>query len=60
MKPRWAYEIVGCRKRTKRSGVCAFFNVVRNDGKEVASVRDEDQATKIMLKFESWAVKPWR
>jgi len=60
MKPRWTYEIVPCRRRTKRSGVCQFYAVVRNDGKEMTAVRCPYQSIDIKKRFERWAMQPWR
>jgi hypothetical protein len=33
---------------------------VRNDGKEIAALRDENEAAQLKQLFERWAVQPWR
>lgn len=59
MKAAWAYRVVQSRVRHRRGYYHELFQLVRNDGKIVATNTDHAVINTTKARFESWARQPW-
>lgn len=59
MSPVWRYRVVQSRVRHRRGYFYEQFQLIRNDGKIVATNSDHAVITKTKAQFEGWARQPW-
>lgn len=59
MIPVWSYRVVQSRVRHKRGYYFEQFQLIRSDGKIVATNSDHAVINQTKARFESWARQPW-